>query len=121
MQVHVITDNHIRGGETLVRDVESHVEAALQRFEPQVMRVEAHLADENGHKRGENDKKCSLEARLAGLGPLAATGSGATLDQAVAEAIEKLVAVLDHKLGKLGHKKGRPSFGGDGEGETEAE
>ena len=116
MQVHVITDNHIRGRATLVRDVESQVEAALQRFEPQLMHVDAHLADENGHKRGDNDKTCSLEARLAGLAPLAATGSGATLDQAVADAIEKLVAVLDHKLGKLGNKKGRPSFGGEGEG-----
>jgi hypothetical protein len=45
------------------------------------------------------------------LQPLAATGNGATLDQAVAEAIDKLVAVLDHKLGRLGNRKGRPAFG----------
>jgi len=111
MLVRVTTDNHIQGGNDLLRDVESGVTAALHRFGPQITRVEAHLADENSHKRSDDDKKCTLEARLAGLQPVAATGNGATLDQALASALDKLVALLDHKLGRLGERKGRPAYG----------
>jgi ribosome-associated translation inhibitor RaiA len=114
MLVHLTTDNHIQGREKLVQEVESAVEAALARFQPQLTRVEVHLRDENGHKPGDNDKQCTLEARLAGLPPLAATGNGANLDQALDGALEKLVAQLDHKLGRLGDRKGRTSYGGSG-------
>jgi ribosome-associated translation inhibitor RaiA len=111
MLVRVTTDNHIRGGEDLSREVETSVEAGLRRFAPQVTRVEVHLADENGHKRGDTDKTCTIEVRLAGLQPLAATGNGATVDQALDSAIDKLVALLDHKLGRLHEKKNRSAFG----------
>jgi len=73
--------------------------------------VEVHLADENGQKTGGHDKKCTLEARLAGLQPVAATDHGASLDQAMDGALEKLVALLDHKLGRLHEKKVRPTMG----------
>jgi ribosome-associated translation inhibitor RaiA len=111
MLVRVTTDNHIRGGENLAGDVEASVESALKRFGAQVTRVEVHLADENSHKRGDNDKKCTLEARLSGLQPVAATGTGANLDQAVNDALDNLVAVLERKLGRLGERKGRPAYG----------
>jgi ribosome-associated translation inhibitor RaiA len=113
MLVHITTDNHIHGGEHLTRDVEASVTEALRRFTPQLQRVEVHLADENSHKSGDNDKRCTIEARLAGLQPLAASGNGANLDQAVAGALEKLIHQLDHKLGRLGERKGRASMGGE--------
>jgi len=113
MFVKVMTDNHIQGRERLVGEVESAVTTSLKRFAPQVTSVEVHLADENSHKEGQRDKRCSIEARLAGLPPLAATDNGANLDQAVAGALEKLVAQLDHKLGRLGDRKGRTSFSGE--------
>ena len=76
MLVRVTSDNHIRRHETFTRDVEESVESKLRRFAPQLTRVEVHLADENSSKHSDNDKTCTLEARLAGLQPLAATASG---------------------------------------------
>jgi ribosome-associated translation inhibitor RaiA len=111
MLVQVTTDNHIRGREKLTEEVESSVVAALSRFAAQITRVEVHLADENGQKRGDNDKTCKLEARLAGLPPVAASDHGNNLDQALAGALDKLLAVLDHKLGRLNERKGRLSMG----------
>jgi ribosome-associated translation inhibitor RaiA len=111
VQVHLVTDNHIHGGEHLNAEITSSVEAALDRFSPQLTRVEVHLADENGQKSGEGDKRCTIEARLAGLPPLVAHNNAETLGQAVDGALEKLVAQLDHKLGRLGERKGRASMG----------
>jgi ribosome-associated translation inhibitor RaiA len=111
MLVHTITDNHIHGGENLVRDIETTVTEALRRFMPQLQRVEVHLADENSHKSGASDKRCTIEARLAGLQPVAASSNGNNLDQAVDGALDKLIHQLDHKLGRLGERKGRPSMG----------
>ena len=97
----------------MVREVEGSLTSALSRFEPQLQRVEVHLADENSHKGGGSDKTCTLEARLAGLQPVAATGTGDNLDQAIDGALDKLTSLLEHKLGRLNERKGRPSFGGD--------
>jgi ribosome-associated translation inhibitor RaiA len=113
MLVHITTDNHIHGGENLTRDVESTVTDALSRFQPQLQRVEVHLIDENSHKSGDNDKRCTIEARLAGLQPIAASGNGANIDQAVEGALEKLIHQLDHKLGRLSDRKGRAPMGGE--------
>jgi len=113
MLIHVVTDNHITARESLVSDVQSTLTAALHRFEPQIQRVEVHLADENSHKRSDDDKKCTLEARLAGLSPIAASATGGTLEQAIYAAADRLIAALDHKLGRLSDRKGRVSFSGD--------
>ena len=111
MLVHVTPDNNIRGTENLVRRVSGTIETALSRFDPQITRVEVHLADENSHKGGNGDKSCALEARLAGLSPIAASATGDNLDQAIDGALDKLVAAIDHRLGRLQERKGRPSYG----------
>src|SRR3954452_24004835 len=82
MLVNVVTDNHIHAGENLSANIETTVTEALRRFLPQLQRVEVHLADENSHKSGDNDKRCTIEARLAGIQPVAASSNGSTLDQA---------------------------------------
>lgn len=112
MMIHITTDNHIQGRESLVKEVEATLTNSLSRFDPQIMRVEVHLSDENGQKQGDNDKKCKLEARLAGLQPVAVSGTGGNLEQAVSAAVEKLISLLDHKLGRLSERKGRAPFSG---------
>jgi ribosome-associated translation inhibitor RaiA len=111
MFVQVVTDNHITGREKLVERVEASVADALSRFSPQITSVQVHLADENGHKKGTNDKTCILEARLSGIAPLATREQAGDLDLAIDGALDKLVALLDHKLGRLHDHKGRPSMG----------
>jgi ribosome-associated translation inhibitor RaiA len=54
-----------------------------------------------------------LEARLAGLEPMAVSHQAATLPQAIDGAAKKLARALERTLERLGHKKGRPSYGGN--------
>lgn len=115
MLIHITTDNHIQGTEELVRETQTSVEQALTRFHPQITRVEVHLSDENSHKTTDNDKLCKLEARLAGLQPVAVSDRGGNIDQAVSGAVDKLIALLEHKLGRLSDRKGRGSFSGEAE------
>jgi ribosome-associated translation inhibitor RaiA len=113
MLINVRTDNHIQGREELVDQITTAVESSFRRFEPQLTRAEVYLADENAHKTGDNDKRCTIEVHLSGLQPIVATASGGNLDQAFDGALDKLVSSLDHKLGRLGERKGRTSYSGE--------
>lgn len=114
MQIRVHTDNHIQGSQSLSEQVESVLEDSLSRFGDRVISVEVHLNDENSSaKSGDNDKRCAMEARLAGLQPITVTHVAALIDQAIDGAAEKLEKTLDRKLGRLSDHKGRVSFSGD--------
>jgi ribosome-associated translation inhibitor RaiA len=113
MQVEVHTDNHVKGGDELTRLVEAEVDGSLARFGDQIVRVIVHLNDTKAHKSGDHDKRCLMEARIAGHQPVAVSHEAASLDAAINAAAGKLERSLDHVLGKLGQKKGRTSFGGD--------
>ncbi|EIK42908.1 hypothetical protein O59_001189 [Cellvibrio sp. BR] len=101
MQIQVNTDKNIPGKEGLARQIEGILSKNLGRFSAQLTRVEVHLSDENGAKSGRKDKRCLLEARLAGREPAAVTGEAGTIEQAVAGASQKMVSLLDSELGKL--------------------
>ncbi len=96
-----ISTNNIRHDESVVRHVHQTLESALGRFGDRVTRVEVHLQDENADKSGDNDKRCSLEARVDGRPPLAATDEAGTLAVAITGAARKLQRVLETDLGKL--------------------
>jgi ribosome-associated translation inhibitor RaiA len=113
MQVQLNTDRQITVDDELAHQVEAAVESALSRFGDQITRVEVHLSDVNSDKGGDDDKRCVLEARLAGLRPVAVSHQAATLQQAIDGAAKKLERSLDSTLGRLGDKKGRSSYGGD--------
>ena len=77
MQIQVQTDNHTAGGVGLTRQVEAVVEGALERFGDRITRVEVHFTDENGsQKSSDSDKRCVMEARLAGLQPITVSAEG---------------------------------------------
>lgn len=102
MIIQVNTDHNIDGHREHAQQIEADVESCLERFGDQITRVEVHLSDENSDKKsGTEDKRCLLEARLAGLHPLAVSDQAETMDQAVDGAIEKLMHSLDSTLGKL--------------------
>jgi ribosome-associated translation inhibitor RaiA len=122
MQVQVHTDNHVNGSAGLKAHVESIVMGALDRFGNRVTRVEVHIGDENGHKGGEHDKRCAMEARLSGLQPIAVTGQGTIVEAAISAAVDKLVRAIDRTLEKKYGAKGRTStaeFAANGQVETE--
>jgi len=114
MQVRVTTDHNIAGSEKLKGQVEAVVADALARFGKRITRVEVFLADENSRaKSGQKDKRCTMEARLAGLQPVAVTEQGESLDQAVRGAAIKLEKTLGRTLGRLDDRKGRRPVGGE--------
>jgi ribosome-associated translation inhibitor RaiA len=101
MKIQLHTDVHIDGTEALAAQVGATIEGALERHAGHISRVEVHLSDESGAKRGQNDQRCMLEARLEGRPPVAVTDHAATLDQAVKGAAQKLAHLLDSTLGRL--------------------
>ena len=101
MQVHVNTDNHIHGREEVIALVQTSVEGAIGRFRDRITRVEAHLSDTNSHKTKGDDIRCVLEARLAGLQPIAVTHLASTVELAVSGAADKLERSVESTLGRL--------------------
>ena len=79
----------------------SKIEAALQRFESHITRIEVHLKDVNGKKEGVNDISCVLEARLEGRQPIAITNQADTLELALTGAIDKIKSAIKTILGKI--------------------
>ena len=104
MKIQINTDRNIEGHEELAHEVEATLEAAVGRFAHQITRVEVHLSDLNSQKFGADDKRCLLEARLAGLRPTAVSHEAATVQEAVEGAAKKLQSSLESTLGRLGRR-----------------
>lgn len=112
MQIQVNTDNHIAGRDELAAWARDAIEAALGHFGERLTRIEAYLSDTNSQKGGPADIRCVLEARPAGLKPLAASHQADVLELAVEGAAEKLKRALASTLGRLDDRIVRPE-GGD--------
>ena len=109
MEIQVNTDHNIKGSEEIVARIEGVVGSTLERFHDRLTRVEVYLSDSNSHKGGDDDIKCSIEARVEGLRPFAVTQRAATINQAVDNAAERLRERLASKLGRL--RQRRPKTG----------
>ena len=101
MQIHVNTGPNLHGGEDVGRRVQEIIAASVDRFADRITRIEAHLSDENSAKGGSDDKRCVLEARVAGLQPIAVSHQAETMQLAVEGAAEKLERALGSSLGRL--------------------
>lgn len=101
MFVQIRTDNHLKSDAEANARLEQRVRGKLRRFEPRITGVEVHVADMNGAKGGDGDKRVSLEVRVNGHDPVAVHADAARVDNAVALAADKAVRALDHALGKL--------------------
>ncbi|MGQ0752691.1 MAG: HPF/RaiA family ribosome-associated protein [Betaproteobacteria bacterium] len=112
MLIQINTDNHIEGSTDLAARVEPPIAAALERYADRVTRIEAYFKDRNSHKGGAVDKECTLEARLAGLEPIAVSDLAPTLDVALDGALDKLVTAIEHAARRAG-KSRRQGIGGD--------
>ncbi len=114
MQIQVNTDGQTKGSAELTRLIEDVVEGALERFSERITRVEVHLTDENSsQKGGDDDKRCQIEARLAGLQPISVSHRGASVELALDGAADKLEKSLERMLGRLDGAKGGTSASGD--------
>jgi ribosome-associated translation inhibitor RaiA len=100
MQILVNSDHHITGSESVTERVQSIVEDSLERFADRITRVEVFLSDVNGAKHGARDKRCVMEARAAGVAPVAASNEAPTVLEAIEGAAAKLQRALGHTFGR---------------------
>ena len=108
MQIRINSDHQLNPSPQMAGRIQARVRDTLDRFSDRITRVEIHLNDENSVKGG-NDKRCLMEARVAGLGPVDAEHEAPDLDLAVDGAIEKLERALEHRIGKVSVSGGRRS------------
>ncbi|QYJ69280.1 HPF/RaiA family ribosome-associated protein [Flavobacterium litorale] len=101
MLVQINTDNNIEGHQRLEEYFTEQLQTALKKYEDKVTRLEVHLGDENSTKGGENDKRCSIEARIAGLKPIGVVDHANTIERAVSGATNKIKSALERTFGKL--------------------
>ncbi len=107
MKIQVNTDGSIAGNDALTQQIEADVSAALERYGDRLTRVELHLSDENGPKAGHGvDKRCMIEARPAGLQPVAVTEHADTIERACQGATRKLRRLLDTTFGRIADRHG---------------
>jgi hypothetical protein len=108
MKVQVNASNAIHNKESLESWANEFLNERLARFLQDVTSIEAQLTDENhATKGGDADKRCMLEARMAGHAPIAVTAYGADQNLAFRAATEKLEHALDHAMGKLDRREHR--------------
>ncbi len=103
MIIQLNTDKSLNLHEAFGTKLEDLLTEELSRFRRHITRLEVHLSDVNGSKKGINDKRCLLEARLEGRQPIAVTSLGNTYELAVSSAIDKLTTSLDTIVGRMSH------------------
>ena len=101
MQVQVNTSNGIENKDSLERWATDFLNDSLERFRQDITRVEVQLRDTNSAKKGAEDKRCTLEARITGRDPVAVTHHAPSQDEAFRGATQKLTHHLEHTMGKL--------------------
>jgi len=104
IQIHA--DNQVPSDSERDGRLEEQIRQRLARFEDRITDVEVHVSDVNGTRGGNSDLRCSLEARVNGLPPIAVVDEGDNVDRAVIGAAKKAVRALDHQLGKLRERRG---------------
>jgi hypothetical protein len=101
MLIQIRTDNNIEGGDGLKTRVRARVTDALDRYADRMTRVQVHLGDENSDKKsGDNDMRCMVEIRLAGLDPIAVRQTAPTVEQAVDGALDKVIRAAETAIGR---------------------
>jgi ribosome-associated translation inhibitor RaiA len=113
MQVLVNSNRSIDGTLDLSSWITSVVEDTLKRFGDRITRVEVHVNDVNSHKLGSDDKRCTMEARIGGIKPIAVSAQASTLQEAVNSAAGKLEQAIERRLGRLSETRGRTPDDGE--------
>lgn len=110
MLIQLNSDNRVDASDPAVRQTASDLERSLQRFASEITRVEVHFQDANADKTGADDKRCAIEVRVRGQDPMAVTNTAATLTAAFNGARDKLLSMLDRRLGRLREPVRRDPF-----------
>ncbi|MEH3112512.1 HPF/RaiA family ribosome-associated protein [Pedobacter terrae] len=101
MTIQLNTDKNLTIHQEYEEKINNQLNEGLSRFSDLITRLEVHLSDENGSKDGLDDKRCLLEAKVAGKDPIAVTNLGNTYDLAITGALSKLKSALEKVAGKM--------------------
>ncbi|WP_210877673.1 HPF/RaiA family ribosome-associated protein [Roseovarius autotrophicus] len=104
MQFQLNTDANIQGDDRLAEVAETLVTSALGHLSDRLTRIEVHLVDVNGAKGGNDDIRCTVEARPEGMQPQTVTHNDANVDAALRGAGKKIRSLLESEFGKLGRR-----------------
>jgi len=104
--IQIYADNQVESDAERNLILEKQVRQRLARFEERITDVEVHLSDVNGSKGGHGDLRCTIEARVNGIDPIAVAEHGTSIDRAVNAAAKTAVRALDRQLGKLSDRRG---------------
>ena len=100
MNIEIRTDKNIQNSDRLIGYVRAELNAEFQRHSERITHFSVHLSDENGAKGGDDDIKCMIEARPAGLKPVVVNHRGHNVDTAISGAIDRLKRSLEHVIEK---------------------
>jgi hypothetical protein len=112
MQIQLNTDKHVQGQESLAAWAERELRHRLHRFTDHITRIEVHLSDVDAARVSDGDKRCVLEARLAGRAPVAVSHDAGKVADALFGAADKLLRLLDTTLGRARDARGRDTIRG---------
>lgn len=82
----------------------------FRRYGAKLTTVEVHFDDVNGQKHDANDVRCLMEAQVPGRPPIAASGRGSDLYDAIARAARKLDAALSKVIERSDARRRRRSL-----------
>ncbi len=94
MKIQVNTDTNVEVHEARNEEIASEIAQSLARFGDRVTRVEVHLGNESAGRPTGDDFRCLIEARPAGMDPIAVTHHAATLTDALSGATDRIEARL---------------------------
>ncbi len=101
MTIQINTDHNISENESEITSLKKLVQGSLEKYSEHITRIEIHLSDENGNKKGLKGKRCMLEARIEGRQPIAVTSCEDTIEEALNDAIGKISASLNTILDRI--------------------
>jgi ribosome-associated translation inhibitor RaiA len=107
MNIQINTGHNIQGNKALIAKFSSTIKSALIRMSDHITRVEVHLKDEDGDKKGKNDKRCMIEAHIEGRQPIVVTDHADNLNQALDGAIDKLISMIESIFGRQRDQRSR--------------
>ncbi|PVZ87620.1 hypothetical protein C9426_11240 [Serratia sp. S1B] len=108
MNIEIRTDKNIQNSERLIGYIRAELTNEFQRHSERITHFSVHLSDENGDKGGDDDLRCMIEARLAGVKPIAVSHKAGTVDAAIHGAIERLKRSLEHVIEKKDNPRAKP-------------
>lgn len=110
MEILVHTDSKVTLSPNLDAHIRRVLDQRLARFGHRLTRVDVGFNEENARGVGVPDRRCTIEARPAGLDPVAVKADAAEALPAFDGAVEKLLRVLETRLSREGDHKGAASI-----------